>query len=214
MKKAEYWITALLLVACLTPIKAQFFGSSPAVGFSAGIKAEANWSNFILVGIPDVESKMNAGFSLGAFVKTEMSAHFAEQEELLVHYKTSSFEQGDIKGGYRYWGVEIPMYNVVHWKTKHGIKFYVGIGPYAELGLSAEYIERGHVTDLYAENNGKVNLTHLSLGAASVIGIQFASNVQVNAGYNVGLTNALASKSDESTAYASTFHFGLAYLFN
>ena len=126
-----------------------------------GIKAETNMSNFFISEKPvAISSKMKLGFAGGAFFNLEFNDHIALKGELMYYYKTSEFDRGNIKGKYRYWGMDIPVYAIYKWKLSENNSFYIGIGPYAEFGFSAEIKRDGEKIDLYEKgqiSNSKIS---------------------------------------------------------
>ncbi len=182
---------------------------------SCGINAEGNVSNFIMSGMPDAKSKMRIGTSFGAFVKFDITEHFAIQEDVFCLYKTSTLKQESNKSRYEFGGIEIPIYAMGQWNKKVDERFYVGIGPYAEWGLNAIYKTGGMEIELYKKDKAtnKAYMTKLSMGIAVIIGYEFKDGTQVNAGYKKSLTNALEEGKDKSSMYSNILSLGVAYRF-
>jgi len=155
-----------------------------AQNLSFGSKADANMSNFILTDIPGGKSEMKIGASLGGFVKYDIAEKFAIQPELLVHFKSSDSKDGSVKNNFEYWGLEIPVYAVGQWNAGSG-RLYAGIGPYVGLGLSAKYT-KGDI-DLYDTET----MQRLDFGGGAMIGYELGNGIQINAGYKIGLINAV-----------------------
>lgn len=147
---------------------------------SFGLKAEANLSNFIVTDAPGVNSNMGFGATLGAFVKFDLSDHFALQPELLFHYQSSETEVSILDNDFEYWGGEIPVYFMGQWNTGTNGRFYVGVGPYFGLGFSAKYTN-GDI-NLYDTNA----LKQFDFGAKATVGYEFGNGLQINAGYKIG----------------------------
>lgn len=209
---------ALVLVVMgfsFTQVKAQSFVTKIAENLSGGFKTEANISNFSLLDMHNAKSKMNIGGTFGGFVRLEISEYFAVQEDVLFHYKTSTLEQRGIKSDFQYWGIEVPIYFIGQRKMNKGERFYIGFGSFFEYGLSAKYKTDGEENDLYKkdETTDKASMTRLTIGAASIIGYEFRSGIQVNAGYKLGLTNALDADKDDASMYLSAISLGFGYCF-
>lgn len=195
--------------------KAQSFIKKIIENLSGGFKTEVNVSNFILSDMPDTKSKMNIGGTFGGFVRLEMSKHFAVQEDVVLHYKTSTIEQSGIENDYQYWGIIVPIYFMGQWKINNVERFYIGLGPCTEYGLNAKYMTDGEEIDLYKkdETTNEASMTRLTMGAATIIGYEFSSGIQVNAGYKLGLTNIFDAGKDDASMYPSTISFGFGYSF-
>jgi len=182
-----------------------------------GIKAEANVSNFFISGTSVIDSKMKLGFTAGAFLNLEFTGHFALQGELIYHYKSSKFDREDIKGKYQYWGMEIPVYAIYQWKLRKGNRFYMGIGPYAEFGFSAELKRGSEKIDLYKK--GQISGSEISamkdsnVGFGIIIGYEFANGIQLNSSYKIGMTDILDANSNSVSLQPNTISLGIGYRF-
>ena len=208
-------VVAIALGFSFTQANAQSFIKKITGNLSGGFKTEVNISNFSLSDMPDAKSKINIGGTFGGFAKLDLSAHFAVQGDVLCHYKTSSLEQGAVKSDYQYRGLEIPVYAMSQLKMNNGDRFYVGVGPYAEYGLNAEYKTGANEIDLYEEDEttGKASMTRLAIGAAAIIGYEFGCGIQVNVGYKTGLTNALEANKGDASMFPNTVSIGIGYRF-
>ncbi len=213
MKKIA--IAAIVIGFGFSQVNAQIFIQNIKDHLSGGMKAEANMSQFLVSDMPDTKSKMHIGGTLGGFVKLDLVEHLALQEELLVHYKTSTIEQVGIKSDYQYWGIEIPFYVMGQWKMSKGERFYIGIGPYGEFGISAKYNIQGQKIDLYKkdETTGNAIMKRFMMGYGAIIGYEFSNGIQMNAGYKIGIANALDTGNDKASMSPSTVSFGIGYHF-
>lgn len=191
------------------------FSQMNAQGLSFGVKADANMSNFIVSDYPGVESNMGFGASLGGFMKADITEHFAIQPELLFHFKSSETEIGRIKYDYQYWGAEIPIYAMGQWNLGNNSRIYAGVGPYVGIGFSAKYKLDDNDTDLYEElgNSDESTLQRWDFGFGATVGYEFNFGLQINAGYKIGVINALDAGRDDSSMLPSTISLGLAYRF-
>lgn len=202
-------LTVIVLFSIgLSYAKAQQSHSSQ-VKTTWGLKAEANISNFYLSGIPDAKSKMNAGFAAGGFLNFDFTKHFALQGALLFNNKTSDFELNGQSGKYSYWGVEIPIYAVVKWDLPNQGRIYAGAGPYTEFGFSANLKNQDGKRDLYDHAAMKDNNTGFGL----MLGYEFPTGIQINAGYKVSVTNIIDANSSKATLLPSTLTLGVGYRF-
>ena len=178
-----------------------------AQNITFGIKADANMSNFILSDI-DGKSELGFGASLGGFAKFDISNHFAIQPELLVHYQNSKMKPDGAKNrDYEYWGVEIPVYAMGQWYTKSNNRFYAGVGPYVGYGFSANYTSPK--TKLYKEDV----LRPFDFGFGAQVGYEFANGIQINAGYKLGVIDALDKGKSDATMLPQRISLGVGYRF-
>ncbi|HBG41588.1 MAG TPA: hypothetical protein DDZ96_09235 [Porphyromonadaceae bacterium] len=184
-----------------------------------GVKADANMSNFILSDLDNVESNLGFGASLGGFAKINFTDHFALQPELLFHFKTSEIKNnpaGNSFEDYQYFGAEIPVYAVGQMNLGSGTG-YIGVGPYVGLGFDARYkSDNDNAEDLklYKEyDNKKSALQRFDFGAGIMIGYEFEAGIQINAGYKIGVIDALNAGKDDATMLPQTISLGLGYRF-
>lgn len=183
-------------------------------GLYYGPKVEANLSAFSISDMPGVESKMGVGGSVGGFLGLRMSRHFAVQEDILVHYKTSSFEQDGVEGDFEYLGAELTFYAMGNWTLNNGGRLSLGAGPFAGYGVRAKYKVEGVETDLYEKNeDGKKAFNPMNIGAAITAGYEFKCGLQVNASCKYGIMNMLDADKDDAALRPATVSVGVAYRF-
>ena len=178
-----------------------------AQSVTTGIKAEANLSNFILSDMPLAESTLGFGASVGGFVKFDIGNNFAIQPELLFHFQSSKMEQASIERNYEYWGVEIPVYAMGQWKNSSNGRFYAGVGPYVGLGFDARFDKPEH--KLYKDDA----MQPLDFGFGVQAGYEFSNGVQINAGYKIGVVDALDKGKDVSTMLPQRISLGVGFRF-
>ncbi len=183
-----------------------------AQNVSFGVKAEANTSNFILSDLDPVESKLGFGASLGGFAKFDLTENFAVQPELLFHFKNSTTESGNDEDNFHYWGAEIPVYALGQWNCGNG-KFLAGVGPYVALGFNAEYDDSDF--DLYEEigNTDESTLRRFDFGFGATLGYEFGNGIQINAGYKLGVLDAMDAGRNDASMLPQTISLGLGYRF-
>ncbi|MDR2040176.1 MAG: PorT family protein [Bacteroidales bacterium] len=193
---------AVILAAGFTQISAQ--------SVTSGVKADLNISNFILKDLDHMDSKMKVGASLGGFVKIEFTQNFAIQPELLFHFKSSEIKNNSTrpktKSDYEYWGMEIPVYAVGQMQLGLGTG-YVGIGPYVGLGFSAKSSPGS--SDLYKRDV----LQRWDFGFGAMLGYEFDFGLQINAGYKIGVINAMDEGSDDAKMLPQMISVGFGYRF-
>ncbi len=200
MKKTVFGIMMILGLGATT-LNAQ--------NISGGIKAEANLSNFILTDMDNMKSKMGIGASLGGFAKFDLTENFAIQPELLFHFQTSKMEN-KITGNdrdYQYFGMEIPVYAMGQWKNSSDGRFYAGVGPYVGVGFDARNTDPTY--KLYKENE----LQAWDFGFGAQVGYEFANGIQINAGYKIGVIDALDAGKDDATMLPQRISLGVGFRF-
>ena len=183
-----------------------------AQNVSFGVKAEANTSNFILSDLDPVESKLGFGASVGGFAKFDLTENFAVQPELLFHFKNSTTESGNDEDNFHYWGAEIPVYALGQWNCGNG-KFLAGVGPYVALGFNAEYDDSDF--DLYEEigNTDESTLRRFDFGFGATLGYEFGNGIQINAGYKLGVLDAMDAGRNDASMLPQTISLGFGYRF-
>ena len=178
-----------------------------AQSVTKGVKAEANMSNFILSDIPTSESKLGFGATIGGFVKFDVSNNFAIQPELLFHFQSSKMETGAVESNYEYWGMEIPVYAMGQWKNSSNGRFYAGVGPYLGLGFDARY------TDPEVKMYKNDDMQPVDFGFGVQVGYEFANGIQINAGYKIGVVDALDKGKDNATMLPQHISLGVGFRF-
>lgn len=198
MKKTFFGILMILGLGATTAANAQISG---------GIKADANMSNFMLKDMDGYKSKMGIGASLGGFAKFDISEHFAIQPELLFHFQNSKMEYAGAENDYEYWGAEIPVYAMAQWTAASGNRFYAGVGPYVGVGFDARY--KDPEVKLYKDDY----LQPWDFGFGAQVGYEFACGVQINAGYKIGVIDALDKGKDDATMLPQRVSLGIGFRF-
>lgn len=178
-----------------------------AQNVTGGIKADATLSNFILSDMSNAESTMNIGAGLGGFIKFDLGRNFAIQPELMFHFKSSQMKQSSFKDDFQYFGAEIPVYAMGQWYSKGGSRFFIGAGPYVGLGFSAKYADAD--TDLYDNST----LQRWDFGFGAQVGYEFKNGLQINAGYKIGVVDALDSGKDNASMLPQMVSLGLGFRF-
>ena len=195
-------------------VSAQGFMKKIMSNLYGGPKVEANMSTFFLSDMPEVKSKMGVGGSVGGFLGLRMSNNFAVQEDILINYKKSEFEQAGTTGDFEYLGVELTFYAMGNWTLNNGSRLSLGVGPYTSYGINAKYKVDGEETDLYEENtNGEKPFNPLNVGAAITASYEFKCGLQINASCKYGIMNMLDASKDDATLRPGSVSLGVAYRF-
>jgi hypothetical protein len=185
---------------------------------SLGVKVEASTSGFILSDMDNMKSRLGPGNIIGTFGIIDFNKHFALRPEILLHHKNSEIKERTTKKEteYKYFGVEVPLYAVAQFTTGFIGKWYVGIGPYVGLGISARYeIDDKDKIWLYKkiENTNKANMQRWDVGAGLLLGYEILDTIQINAGYKVGFLDALDADKNIATMLNHAISIGFAYRF-
>lgn len=214
MKKTVLTLALASMFAGAGHVQAQGLIKKMMSNLYGGPKVEANVSNFFISDMPEMDCQMNIGGSVGGFVGVRMSEHFAIQEDMLLSYKTSNFENDGVKGDYNYLGVDLTFYAMGNWKLNNGSSLSFGIGPFASYGINAKYKVGDEETDLYEKNDeGKKAFKPLNVGGAITAGYEFKCGLQINASYKIGVLNTLDSHDGDATLRPSAISMGIAYRF-
>lgn len=176
-----------------------------------GVKAEGNYSNFILSDMDGAESKLGIGGSIGTFIKFDITKNFAIQEDIMFSYSSSKLKIDGDEDTYQYFGTEVPIYLMGQWATPTGGRIYAGVGPYFGVGISAKLKDSD--VNLYKKVDGDTPMTRFTTGAAAQIGYEFPCKLQINASYKIGITNALDAEKDNHKMRPQTISLGIGYRF-
>ncbi len=213
MKKV---MTAVCMTAMLniTSGYAQGFAKSLMAHIYGGPKIEVNASNFLLSDMDGAVSKMNMGGSAGGFIGYRISERFSIQEDLLVHYQTSQWEQNGQKGDFSYLGAEFTLYAMGNWNLFEANRLMIGVGPFVGYGLDAEYKTDNTETDLYEEDSsGNKVLQPFSAGAAITLGYELKCGLQFNASCKIGIIDQLDADKKNADLLPNRISIGIAYRF-
>lgn len=184
-----------------------------------GVKGEMNLSNFLLSDFDLLSSKMKVGPNLGGFMRVELHENFALQPELSFFYRNAKMEALSEDDTFKQWGMQLPIYALGQYRTYNGL-FYGGIGPFVGLGFDARLDDLD--IDLYKEVAGKTPMNRWDFGLGLLLGYEFNSGFQVNAGYQFGLVNQadeltglknVISGSDDAKMRTQTVNIGIGYRF-
>lgn len=183
---------------------------------SGGVKLEANYSNFLHSGITKGKSSLQPGVTGGGFINLGIMRNFSIQGELLFHYKESDFEWSNTEHGqFQYWGMEVPVYVMYHWRIKKGQRIHLGAGPYTEFGLSAKFRKGDTTNDLYEQDSQKdlPVIKDSNTGFGILAGYEFPFGLQLNISYKVSVSNLLDDNSGTAQLYPQALGLGVAYRF-
>lgn len=183
---------------------------------SWGIKADMNFSNFIVSETPLVSSNMKFGETLGGFLNIQINGNFSLQGELLFHNKNSELIRNDLYGKFSYWGTEVPIYAVYNLILKNKTKCYFGIGPYTEFGFSARLSRHGEHINLYKKDQDTdiSAMDTSNSGFGFMFGYEFISGLQLNLSYKIGVNNVLDANSNVLKLNPTTLSIGIGYHFH
>jgi hypothetical protein len=208
-------IALLLMLSSFFTLKAQNENHKPAQ-ISWGLKAEANYSGFLVSGTSIIESKVKPGGTFGGFFHVELSEYFALQGELQFHYKSSRMDRDGMKGDFRYWGMEIPAYIMYQKKFRNKTRLYTGVGPNAEFGFAAK-LKRGTEKINPYEKDKSTDISAMKdsgAGFGFILGYEFVNGIQINTGYKISVTNILDANSSSFTLRPHSFNIGIGYHFH
>jgi opacity protein-like surface antigen len=207
MKKIYLACLSLLMTAGLVKVNAQ----SP---ISYGVKAELNMSNFFLSDLDNYSSRMKAGPNLGGFMKIDLHENFAIQPELSFFYRTSKIKKEGAKNdNFEQWGMQIPIYAIGQTNLGNG-RFYGGVGPFVGLGFDAKRkIKNADNIDLYKKVDGDKEMNRWDFGFGALLGYELNNKFQINATYQVGVTNQLDRLKDDAKLRSQVVSLGLGYRF-
>jgi len=207
MKKIYLACLSLLMTAGLVKVNAQ----SP---ISYGVKAELNMSNFFLSDLGNYSSRMKAGPNLGGFMKIDLHENFAIQPELSFFYRTSKIKKEGAKNdNFEQWGMQIPIYAIGQTNLGNG-RFYGGVGPFVGLGFDAKRkIKNADNIDLYKKVDGDKEMNRWDFGFGALLGYELNNKFQINATYQVGVTNQLDRLKDDAKLRSQVVSLGLGYRF-
>lgn len=191
---------------------------------NGGIKLQANSSNFIMnipsLGFTSMTSNMNVGAELGGFIDFNVSKHCVIQFNLML---VSEQQQLDNEGKHdQLWtlGLEIPLYILGRYGNHRQGYILFGGGPYTEFSLWARMTgdtdgrnPYHHVVDTSADGESIFALSDNHSGLAAYLGYEFPFGLQINATYQVSLSNILNINNSAAYCYPQKVTFGLGYRF-
>ncbi|HBX46115.1 porin family protein [Limibacterium fermenti] len=184
MKK--FWLASFVVMISLSA--SQIYAQSP----SFGVKAGANLSNHLLSDLDGVKSKMGVGAQVGVFAAFDLADYFTLQPEVQLQWNNSELTYNGSKGDFSYWGISVPVYALARFEQENGERATFGVGPFAEVGLSAQAKAGGTEYDLYDGSDFLGSkLQRFDAGLAATVGYEFDFGLSVHGSYKLGLVNAL-----------------------
>lgn len=219
MKKPILILLIMWLSAVPSFLSAQTKDATPAgqhLTLSGGPVLESNLSGFLHSGVAGGDARMQAGVSAGGFLDLGIGRSFSVQGQLLVQHKRSDFEWGGQTGQFRYWGVEIPIYALYHFRLRGGQRLSFGLGPYTEFGFDAKWERGGLKGDLYEKDTatGLPILRDSNTGFAVRIGYEWPCGLGLNATYKASVTNLLDANSSTVRMHPHALSVGLSWRFS
>ena len=199
----------ILAVAVLVGFGTNVAHAQSKVSF--GAKAETNMSNFILDDMTGYDSEFGVGAGVGGFMKIDLGNYIAIQPELMFNWHNSKIKQNGVKSDFEYWGVELPVYAMGQLSLENGDRAYVGIGPWLQIGFSAK--NKTADVNYYKKTNGARVMQPGEVGAAALIGYEFAFGMQINASYKYGFLNQLDDPVGDAFMSNQIITFGIGYRF-
>lgn len=211
--KKKITVAALMAFTFLPNAMGQGFVKQMMSHMYAGVKAEGNTSNFLLSDMDGMKSNLGYGGGIGGYLGLRLSSHFAIQEDFLVYYRSSTFEQKQTlqETDFENIGAQMAFY-AMYKKNVGAGKLNIGVGPYAEYGLWARNKQGTVETNLYKKNeDGDAALKRFNVGAAMTVGYEFKFGLQVNASYKLGVLNSLNKPTGDAAMRPSMVSVGIGY---
>lgn len=190
-------------------IAVSLFNANAQVAVSGGLKMEANIHQFWLYDL-EVISEIKMAPGLGGFLNIELNDKFAIQPETMLSFRNSGIREGNRKDDFQQWGLIIPVYLVGRECIGNGT-WYFGLGVYTGLGLNARM--KNAKTALYKEIEGKVIMNRWDYGISAMLGYEYSSGIQVNAGLQLGLKDQLDASKNDASVINKVITVGMGYHF-
>lgn len=198
------------------------YGNSPenghekndALHLSYGPQIGMNLSNFVHFGI-DCASRMNVGFYGGGFIQLDVIPQIAIKGNMAFNYKQSQFTLNKVDGLFRQWSVTIGVMAEYHINLPHAAKLNIGIGPYTDFGLSANYKQGTIKHNLYSRSTESTypSMATSETGVGIELGYELSSGFQVIGAYRISISNITEANNTTVNIHPQTIEFGLAYRF-
>jgi hypothetical protein len=193
----------LLIIASLFKVNAQ-------ASVSGGLKIEVNVHQFWLYDLDDYTSKEKIASNLGGFLEIELSDKFAVQPEMMFFFRNSSIRYNKQDDDFQQWGMTIPVYLVGREYIDNGTGYF-GLGAYAGFGFNARM--KNANTALYEKKEKRAILNRWDYGISVMLGYEYSSGIQINAGMQLGLKDQLDSCKNNAAVINKTVTLGIGYHF-
>jgi hypothetical protein len=192
-------------------VAANLFDANAQALVSGGLKMEANVHQFWLYDLDDYTSRMKIAPNLGGFLNVELNDKLAIQPEMMFFFRNSGLKYGDRDDRVQQWGMILPAY-LVGREHIDGSTWYFGLGAYVGFGFNAQM--KNAKTALYGKTDGRAALMNRwDYGISALIGCEYDSGIQINAGLQLGLKDQLNASKDRATAINKTITAGIGYHF-
>lgn len=191
---------------------------------NGGVRLQANTSSFIMnLGFPGHEnthSLMDLGGELGGFIDFNVSRHFIIQFNLILFAEHQRLINETEKDRLLTLGLEIPIYLLGRYGNPEKGYVLFGGGPYTAFSLWGNMLGPSPVKNPYQhvigqQDNGeqKFAVSDNHSGLAVCLGYEFPGRWQINATYQVSLSNILNIHNDHAYCYPQKITLGVAYRF-
>lgn len=182
---------------------------------SGGPSVGLNYSNFIVPDLGPSHSIMQPGFKAGGFIDLGISDLFSVQFELNIVHCASDFTYGVNTGEFRYWGLRIPIYAMLHFGIAGAGAINAGIGPFSDFGTYARYTENGIVHNIFERDKetGLSTMRDNYSGFSVKAGYELRSGLQINIVCQTSITNVLDPNTVSVRMYPQEFSLELAWRF-
>ena len=206
MKKTHF---ICIIAFCVLPFYAK--GQS-----SVGVKADINLSNMWITKSTNIKTNMKAGGSAGFFYKYKWREFRAVQADMFFRYRTSEVinQVTGETADYSYFGIEIPVYSLLQAEIDNRI-FYVGLGPFASVGLYSRSHSNDRSINLYQKDPtyNKTPIHRWNFGAAFIIGYELKCRLQFNFNYQLGFRNMSGDVFENVDMISQAVCLGAGYRF-
>jgi hypothetical protein len=194
---------SVLIAISLSKVNAQ-------ASVSGGLKMEVNIHQFWLYDLDDYTSKIKMAPNLGCFLEIELNDRFAVQPEVMFSFRNSGIRQDNRNDDFQQWGMTVPVY-LVGREYMDNSTWYFGLGGYAGWGFNARM--KNTKTALYKEAEGKAIMTRWDYGISAMLGCEYSSGIQINAGLHLGLKDQLDARKNDATVINKVITVGMGYHF-
>jgi hypothetical protein len=161
-----------------------------------------------------LESSIKAGSSAGIFYTYKYNENRAVETDIMFHYSASEIYSRDTgeTADYSCLSIELPLYAMIQADIDNR-SLYLGIGPFASLGLYSRYKSEICCINLYEnkQNTGKPTIRRFDFGAGFILGYELKCSIQFNFNFKLGFRNLLDTNYENGEMISRMVSFGVGY---
>ena len=183
---------------------------------SMGVKADLNFSGFMITQSTNLKNTMKAGYSVGFFYNYLWFENSGVQVDIMFRCRTSKIEmrKSGETADYSYFGIEIPLNYVKKVELDDHIVL-LGMGSHISYGLQSRFKSVHQNINPYKKDplSEKAMMRRWDYGVGFIFGYEMKNGVQFNFNSLLGFRNLAIDELDNAQMVSFSVGLGVGYRF-